>query len=460
PPAHEPVGGHRPPHGGPSCRGRRVTASGRAGPGPALATALQATVKRAASAPGHKCLDTRRTCWRTPRMRLGVSLAQTGRLADPASVRSAATAAEQVGYASVWVHDRLDGGRAGDASLDPLCALSYAAAVTSRVRLGTSVLVAPWYRPALLARSLASLDVLSDGRLTIGLGLDATPAELAAVGVDDAELGRRLDDALDVIGRTWDPGPEEHPARPRPPVPLAASTPRGPHRAAAGRARRPAHHRPAAGGRPPRLRRHRRAGGRGRRGHRPGRRPRDDPLPAGRPRAGHRARRVRPDRRGRRRHPATAAGRGRSGACRRSPRPPGAPARPAPRARAPGGGALPPAAGGAAGSAGPHPDPRRGPPGPRRPPPGARVARGPGTTVRPPAPTKAATASSSRGRPAATTPSSTRAAARKACRPRPQNVKRDSGSASTPRRAARSAQAGSPTSSAAAAASISTMGMA
>jgi alkanesulfonate monooxygenase SsuD/methylene tetrahydromethanopterin reductase-like flavin-dependent oxidoreductase (luciferase family) len=160
-------------------------------------------------------------------MRLGVSLAQTGRLADPASVRSAATAAEQVGYASVWVHDRLDGGRAGDASLDPLCALSYAAAVTSRVRLGTSVLVAPWYRPALLARSLASLDVLSDGRLTIGLGLDATPAELAAVGVDDAELGRRLDDALDVIGRTWDPGHDGPAGRPRPPILLAASTPEG-----------------------------------------------------------------------------------------------------------------------------------------------------------------------------------------------------------------------------------------
>lgn len=161
-------------------------------------------------------------------MRLGVSLAQTGRLADPASVRSAATAAEQVGYASVWVHDRLDGGRPGDASLDPLCALTYAAAVTSRVRLGTSVLVAPWYRPALLARSLASLDVLSDGRLTIGLGLDATPAELAAAGVDDAELGRRLDDALDVLGRTWDPSTDGRGAgRPRPPILLAASTPEG-----------------------------------------------------------------------------------------------------------------------------------------------------------------------------------------------------------------------------------------
>ena len=117
-------------------------------------------------------------------MRLGVSIAQTGRLADPASVRSAATAAEQVGYSSVWVLDRLEGGpgagggTAGTADpppdlmtiLDPIGVLTYAAAVTSRVRLGTSVLVAPWYRPALLARSLTSRDVLRVGGLTVGRG--------------------------------------------------------------------------------------------------------------------------------------------------------------------------------------------------------------------------------------------------------------------------------------------------
>ena len=171
-------------------------------------------------------------------MRLGVSLAQSGRLADPAAIRSAATGAEQVGYSSLWVVDRL-GDRHPDLStmLDPLTVLTYAAACTTRVRLGTSVLVAPWYRPALLARSLTSLDVLSDGRLTVGLGLGATLDEFAAVGVPQRELGRRLDDALDVLEATWGGAPVGSSAvadaavtpliTRRPPVLLAASSHEG-----------------------------------------------------------------------------------------------------------------------------------------------------------------------------------------------------------------------------------------
>jgi len=176
-------------------------------------------------------------------MRLGVCLAQAGRLADPASVRSAAMAAEQVGYSTVWVSDRLatpgatraHGPRRADTgppveiagTLDPLSVLTYAAAVTARVRLGTSVLVAPWYRPALLARSLTSLDVLSDGRLTVGLGLGWPLDEFAAAGVPEDELGRRLDDALDMLGTVWgadEPGasgngPGDGAAVATPPVP-------------------------------------------------------------------------------------------------------------------------------------------------------------------------------------------------------------------------------------------------
>jgi alkanesulfonate monooxygenase SsuD/methylene tetrahydromethanopterin reductase-like flavin-dependent oxidoreductase (luciferase family) len=166
-------------------------------------------------------------------MRIGVSLAQIGRQADPATIRSAAVAAEQVGYSSIWVLDRLlapvspRGERTdlpgpgseptADAAnfLDPLAVLTYAAAVTQRVRLGTSVLVAPWYRPALLARSLASLDVLSDGRLTVGLGLGWSLDEYEAVGVPQRELGRRLEEALDVLAAA---------RQPRPPVLLAATT--------------------------------------------------------------------------------------------------------------------------------------------------------------------------------------------------------------------------------------------
>jgi probable F420-dependent oxidoreductase len=184
-------------------------------------------------------------------MRLGVSIAQVGRLADPAVIRSAASGAEQVGYSSIWVLDQLtdraairrtsppiDGGPPEGAlpggvgaTLDPLGVLTYAAAVTNRVRLGTSVLVTPWYRPTLLARSVATLDVLSDGRLTVGLGLGWALDDYAAVGVPQRELGARLEDALDVLDSAWiSGGSSAGPAPvqwPRPPVLLAASTPRG-----------------------------------------------------------------------------------------------------------------------------------------------------------------------------------------------------------------------------------------
>jgi alkanesulfonate monooxygenase SsuD/methylene tetrahydromethanopterin reductase-like flavin-dependent oxidoreductase (luciferase family) len=147
-------------------------------------------------------------------MRLGVSLAQTGRLADPAALRSAATAAEQVGYSSVWVADRIEPtpgpdrvgcGRA--TVLDPVAVLGYAAACTTGVRLGTNVVVGPDRAPDRLARSLWSLDVISDGRLIVGLG------GTSAAG---------LDTALDVIDLTWSGAPPE---RPRPPVLISATSP-------------------------------------------------------------------------------------------------------------------------------------------------------------------------------------------------------------------------------------------
>jgi alkanesulfonate monooxygenase SsuD/methylene tetrahydromethanopterin reductase-like flavin-dependent oxidoreductase (luciferase family) len=171
-------------------------------------------------------------------MRLGVSLAQAGRCADPASIRAAATAAEQVGFASLWVADRMPAPRAPGVTgppsttdgppddivtiLDPLSVLTYAAAVTTRVRLGTSVLVAPWYWPALLARSLASLDVLSDGRLSVGLGLGWSLDDYRTAGVPQDELGRRLDDALDTLDATWSGR-----SAARPPVLLSGYTPDG-----------------------------------------------------------------------------------------------------------------------------------------------------------------------------------------------------------------------------------------
>ncbi|MFP5319855.1 MAG: LLM class flavin-dependent oxidoreductase [Acidimicrobiia bacterium] len=131
-------------------------------------------------------------------MRIGISTAQRGRLARPAAVRAVAQAAEQVGYSSLWVLDAPVGGDAGDV-LDPLGVLAATAAVTSRARLGVNVHLAAPYDPLLLARSLTTLDVLSEGRLVVSLEADDLPM---------------LDAVLDCL----DGGP-----RPRPPVLVGCS---------------------------------------------------------------------------------------------------------------------------------------------------------------------------------------------------------------------------------------------
>lgn len=191
--------------------------------------------------------------------RIGLSLAQLGPFADLASIQAMATGAEARGYHSLWVIDRLldpvaprssypgtaDGSLPPEQriALDPLMTLAAAAAITDDIRLGTSVLVAPWYRPVLLARSLTTLDVLSRGRLDIGLGLGWSADEYAAAGVPQRRLADRQEELLDVLDAVWTADPAdihtEHvdlapsrirPApvqRPRPPILLAAYTPQG-----------------------------------------------------------------------------------------------------------------------------------------------------------------------------------------------------------------------------------------
>ena len=115
-------------------------------------------------------------------MRIGIGLAQCGRLARPAAVSAAARAAEQLGYSSVWV---------GDSVLEPAGVLAATAAITSRVRLGACLSVSSVSDPKVLARSLATVDVLSEGRLTVVLA-----------GEDG-----RVDDLLDALDtqRSSDP---------------------------------------------------------------------------------------------------------------------------------------------------------------------------------------------------------------------------------------------------------------
>ena len=120
-------------------------------------------------------------------MRIGIHAAQSGRLADPAAVRAVALAAEQVGYAAIWAGDegcdRAPGAGHADLryDLDPFAVLAASAAVTSQVRLGAGVLAATGHQPAVLARALRSLDVMSEGRLAVAL---RAPADLLLVHLD------------------------------------------------------------------------------------------------------------------------------------------------------------------------------------------------------------------------------------------------------------------------------------
>ncbi len=127
--------------------------------------------------------------------------------------------AEALGYDSVWVFQRLlyakrprneyygAPGRAWPEAfksvLDPLVALTFAAAVTERVRLGVSVLLMPFYAPVVLAKALATLDVLSRGRLDVGLGLGWSEDEYEAVGASPRRRGARADEFLKVLKAVW-----------------------------------------------------------------------------------------------------------------------------------------------------------------------------------------------------------------------------------------------------------------
>ncbi|MBB4910838.1 TIGR03619 family F420-dependent LLM class oxidoreductase [Actinophytocola algeriensis] len=158
-------------------------------------------------------------------MKIGFTLPQTGTVAWQADqVARYASEVEQLGGDSLWVIDRLlsppnpvIGYNGADtfpeefrAILDPFALLAVAATATERVLIGSNILNTPWYPPALLARTLTTLDVLSGGRLVPGLGVGWSPEEYDAVGVPMAERGARLDETLDALDRLWTEDPASY----------------------------------------------------------------------------------------------------------------------------------------------------------------------------------------------------------------------------------------------------------
>lgn len=142
-------------------------------------------------------------------MRFGFTLPNNYGVDDPHAVVDLAVRAEDLGFDSVWVnHHVLNVGYVADRLgqrpyHDALVTLTWAAARTERVRLGTSVLVLPYLHPMVLAKELATLDQLSGGRVVAGVGVGSLPEENAALGVDYDRRGAYSDESLAVIKALW-----------------------------------------------------------------------------------------------------------------------------------------------------------------------------------------------------------------------------------------------------------------
>lgn len=150
-------------------------------------------------------------------MKIGFAVPVSGSWATPENQVHVAQRAEELGYSSLWTFQRLlypanpQGERWAPvyrSVADPLVTLGFLAGQTSRIDLGVAILNAPFYSPILLAKQIATLDVLSGGRAVCGLGLGWSPDEFAAAGAEMRERGKRMDDfvrCLDAILATDGP---------------------------------------------------------------------------------------------------------------------------------------------------------------------------------------------------------------------------------------------------------------
>src|SRR3954454_16934146 len=146
---------------------------------------------------------------------LGFGLPVSGVWATPDNLVAFARRAEGLGYGSLWTYQRLlapaetDWGPQYRSVLDPVVALAFAAACTGIARLGAAVANAPCLPAATLARQLVSLDVLSGGRLDVGLGLGWAREEFAALGVPFDRRAARLEDTVGALRALWADDPVE-----------------------------------------------------------------------------------------------------------------------------------------------------------------------------------------------------------------------------------------------------------
>jgi len=160
-------------------------------------------------------------------MHFGLLATNVGPAARPAAARQLATAAEESGFASLWTAEHVvfpasyesrypyrqrglgEPSESPELS-DPLVWLSYVAAFTDRIRLATGVVILPQRNPLVLAKQVASLDVLSGGRVDLGVGVGWLREEFDALGMPWERRGERADDYIAAMRALWTDDPASH----------------------------------------------------------------------------------------------------------------------------------------------------------------------------------------------------------------------------------------------------------
>jgi len=190
-------------------------------------------------------------------MRIGYAIGNIGPIGTADAIAKTAQRAESLGYDSLWTVERLlwpvaprtpygvtpDGHLPEEYKyvLDPLDTLTFAAGITKKIALGTSVLDMPFYNPTVFARRLTTIDILSNGRLRVGLGLGWSEDEMEAAGSSLKQRGARADEFIAVLKAIWGHDPVEFQGKfyrvpksyisqkpvqkPHPPIYLAAFAP-------------------------------------------------------------------------------------------------------------------------------------------------------------------------------------------------------------------------------------------
>ena len=140
-------------------------------------------------------------------MKFGIALPNFGKYAKKDLISRVAVIAEEMGYDSVWASDHIvvpDSHEGfGNIFFEPLITLTHLAERTSKIYLGTSVMILPYRNPIVLAKMISTLDVLSNGRVIFGVGVGWLEQEFGAIGVPYEERGRMTDEYIEVLKALW-----------------------------------------------------------------------------------------------------------------------------------------------------------------------------------------------------------------------------------------------------------------